>query len=88
MLAAPGSLSKRFRNSPTSSIRNDPECRRRSNSSWPSKTRMINLKRLGRLAEFKSDLKTASEIFRDYPHLTLEIEHFAEFFDTDAGGQK
>ena len=33
------------------------------------KTRMINLKRLGRLPELKADLKTASEIFREHTHI-------------------
>jgi len=45
------------------------------------KTRMINLKRLGRTGEFQRDLDLASEIFRRYPHLSAEAEHFAGFFE-------
>lgn len=51
------------------------------------KTRMINLKRLRRLAELRRDLNLASGIFRRHPHLSAEAEHFAEFFESDDGNE-
>lgn len=43
------------------------------------KTRMINLKRLGRDIEFREDLALVSQLFVKNPHLSGEAEEFAEF---------
>ena len=45
------------------------------------KTRMINLKRLGRDQEFQSDLALAQSILTKYPHFASEAHQFKEFFD-------
>jgi hypothetical protein len=47
------------------------------------KTRMINLKRLGRRDELQRDRDIASNMFRAYPHLSAEAGHFAEFYEGD-----
>lgn len=47
------------------------------------KTRMINLKRINRKDDLLLDLKLVSEIFRTYPTLSSEAEHFAEFYEND-----
>ena len=47
------------------------------------KTRMINLKRVGRDAELKQDLATVTEIFKKYPHLAGEAYQFDEFLNRE-----
>ena len=43
------------------------------------KTRMINLCRLGRKKEMRSDLEVADKCFRKYAHLAREAQQFEEF---------
>ncbi len=45
------------------------------------KTRMINLKRLGRYTDLASDRAIVTEIFTKYPHLSGEIEQFNELLN-------
>lgn len=46
------------------------------------KTRIINLKRLGRTAEAASDLVCVDQMFKKYPHLAREAQEFDEFRET------
>jgi tetratricopeptide (TPR) repeat protein len=45
------------------------------------KTRMINLKRLGRIDEIRKDLSIVDEMQRKYHHLSSELNEFEEFRD-------
>lgn len=47
------------------------------------KTRMINLKRLGKDAEFREDLAFVNQLFTKNPHLAGEAEEFAEFSEEE-----
>ncbi len=52
------------------------------------KTRMINLRRLGRNDDLKQDLATVTDILQRYPHLAAEGENFTEFFDEEKDNEK
>jgi tetratricopeptide (TPR) repeat protein len=45
------------------------------------KTRMINLRRLNREEEMRSDLEIVDTCFKKYPHLVREAQEFEEFRD-------
>lgn len=47
------------------------------------KTRMINAKRLGDEDILQKDLVRVKEIFRQYPHLASEADHFTEFLESN-----
>jgi tetratricopeptide (TPR) repeat protein len=48
------------------------------------KTRIINLRRLGKSGDAEQDLRDAKKIIADNPHLAYEAHEFAEFDDTES----
>lgn len=48
------------------------------------KTRMINLRRLGRAEEIEADVALVKWLLSAHPHLQTEQVHFAEFLDVNA----